>query len=788
MNMESGVLVLLFGHLAIAKISLDQPTGVYLETENVTMTCTYQTSYSDKTFYVYKDGQYFNGYRITTPDISATFSFAANGNGGYFVCYCEGVHDQITSTVSESVRVTIADTLTKPNAVLDQSTSVYVRGETLTITCTVTGDNREKYFNFYKDEHFLYRRQIDINGNIGIFCVMDTRNEGRYACRYVIVVGGRQLISPMSETVEVMISDPLAKPRAVLDQSTGVYVRGETLSITCSVTGDNRDKYFKFYKDKQYLYFPQIDRNGNIARFWVTDRRSEGRYACQYDISVGGRRLISPMSETVEVTISDPLAKPMAVLDQWTGVYIRGETLTITCTVTGDNREKYFNVYKDKQRLSSSQIDRTDNIGKFQHIVGRREGQYACQYEISVLGRQLISPLSDTVRVTISDPPATPEVSLDQRTGVYVPGEQVTITCTATVDHQSTKFFIHKETRQIYYQNVVTVGNSGTFRVTGKEQGGRYKCKYRTAVKQREIWSKFSKAVSVTITDKLTPPRILFSQSSGVYMEGETVTMTCSVGVENPRLIYFYKDGLKLPSEVVTKNNSRTFIMSSKDQEGRYQCSYKTNVNGRSFQSQSSLSLTVIISDLHKPHLTVNFDGVAEGGDITFNCTSPLERPGIAFYLYRHEKPTLVSVKPPDEDRHAVTFPIKNIDHSKIGNYTCQYIANISGRNLSSPHSDPVSITVIESKSIAPIAAGVGSAAGLILILALLGACLCRKGKRKENRDTRYTVSPDDQSNEPVTYAVLNLQSQPKSNRAQRQRDIAQAQSDESTLYATVKL
>ncbi|XP_038644246.1 uncharacterized protein LOC119960709 [Scyliorhinus canicula] len=195
-----------------------------------------------------------------------------------------------------------------------------------------------------------------------------------------------------------------------------------------------------------------------------------------------------------------------------------------------------------------------------------------------------------------------------------------------------------------------------------------------------------------------------------------------------------------------------------------------------------------LIADLHKPHLTVNFDGVAEGGDITFNCTSPLERPGIAFYLYRHEKPTLVSVKPPDEDRHAVTFPIKNIDHSKIGNYTCQYIANISGRNLSSPHSDPVSITVIESKSIAPIAAGVGSAAGLILILALLGACLCRKGKRKENRDTRYTVSPDDQSNEPVTYAVLNLQSQPKSNRAQRQRDIAQAQSDESTLYATVKL
>ncbi|XP_072350744.1 immunoglobulin superfamily member 1-like, partial [Scyliorhinus torazame] len=239
------------------------------------------------------------------------------------------------------------------------------------------------------------------------------------------------------------------------------------------------------------------------------------------------------MSETVDVTISDPLKKPRAVLDQSTGVYVRGETLTITCTVTGDNREKYFNFYKDKQRLSSRQIVRNDNFGTFRATGRRSEGRYACQYEISVSGRQLISRMSETVEVTISD--------------------------------------------------------------------------------------------------------------------------------------------------------------------------------------------------LHKPHLSVDLDGVSEGGDITFNCTSPLERPGIAFYLYRQEEPPLVSVKPPDEDRHAVTFAIKNIDHSKIGNYTCQYEANINGRNLSSPHSDAVRITVRESKSIAPLAAGVGSAAGLILILALLGACLWRK-------------------------------------------------------------
>ncbi|GCB81071.1 hypothetical protein scyTo_0021777, partial [Scyliorhinus torazame] len=110
--------------------------------------------------------------------------------------------------------------------------------------------------------------------------------------------------SAVNESVIVTIADPLEKPRAALDQWTGVYVRGETPTITCTVTGDNREKYFNFYKDKQLLSSRQIDSNVNIGTYRATDRRSEGRYACQYGIPGGGRQLISPMSETVEVTIS----------------------------------------------------------------------------------------------------------------------------------------------------------------------------------------------------------------------------------------------------------------------------------------------------------------------------------------------------------------------------------------------------------------------------------------------------------------------------------------------------
>ncbi|XP_072350425.1 platelet endothelial cell adhesion molecule-like, partial [Scyliorhinus torazame] len=392
------------------------------------------------------------------------------------------------------------DRLAKPRAVLDQWTGVYVRGETLTVTCTVTGDNREKYFKFYKDKQRLSTRRIDRNVKIGSIRVTDRRSEGRYACQYGISVGGRQLISPMSETVEVTISDPLATPRAVLDQSTGVYVRGETLTITCTVTGDNREKYFNFYKDKQRLSSYQIDRNVKTGRFGATDRRSEGRYACQYEISVGGRQLISPMSEAVDVTISDPLAKPRAVLDQWTGVYVRGETLTITCTVTGDHREKYFNFYKDKQRLSFRQIDRKNKIGPFRVADRSNEGRYACQYGISAGGRQLISPMSETVDVTISDPLKKPRAVLDQSTGVYVRGETLTITCTVTGDNREKYFNFYKDKQRLSSRQIVRNDNFGTFRATGRRSEGRYACQYEISVSGRQLISRMSETVEVTIS------------------------------------------------------------------------------------------------------------------------------------------------------------------------------------------------------------------------------------------------------------------------------------------------
>jgi len=95
------------GHLPKPQILLDRTDGVYLQTENVTLTCTVETHCSDKTFNIYKDGQHSNLPPVSTRDKSARFSFAALNQGGLYQCYYWCQSEGSSSPVSESVRVTI---------------------------------------------------------------------------------------------------------------------------------------------------------------------------------------------------------------------------------------------------------------------------------------------------------------------------------------------------------------------------------------------------------------------------------------------------------------------------------------------------------------------------------------------------------------------------------------------------------------------------------------------------------------------------------------------------------
>ncbi|XP_078069596.1 immunoglobulin superfamily member 1-like [Mustelus asterias] len=379
-----------------------------------------------------------------------------------------------------------------------------------------------------------------------------------------------------------------------------------------------------------------------------------------------------------------------------------------------------------------------------------------------------------------------PQLSLDQPTGVYLETENVTLTCTVET-HCSDKFVsIYKDDQPSNLPPVSTRDSSARFSFPALNQGGLYQCVYWCQSDQSS--SPWSESVQVTVADPLTAPVVSLDQKSGVYIVGEKVTITCTVtGDYRYRTFYFYKDNDRLWfGRQFTRENSATYTVTYTNTIVNYKCQYGCSIKGTWLESKFSNMVTPTIAVLNKPHFWVDSDVAAQGGDVTFNCSSPRDNPAIAFYLYRQGEMELVSVKSPAADTHSVTFTVKNINRSEIGNYTCRYEADVNKRNLTSGDSDPVNITVRENSSVAPLVAGIGSAVGLILILALLGFCLWRKGKRGGSREPRDTVPPVDCSSETLTYAVLNLPEKQKTEDGQRQRDIAQV--EETTLYAGVKL
>ncbi|XP_078060531.1 immunoglobulin superfamily member 1-like [Mustelus asterias] len=315
-----------------------------------------------------------------------------------------------------------------------------------------------------------------------------------------------------------------------------------------------------------------------------------------------------------------------------------------------------------------------------------------------------------------------PQISLDQPTGVYLETENVTLTCTVETHCSDKTFHIYKDDQHSNIHPVSTRDNSARFSFAALNQGGLYLCAYWC---QSDRPAPLSEPVMVTIA-VLNKPH--FWVDSDVAAQGGDVTFNCRSPRDNPAIaFYLYRQGeMELVSvkSPAADTHSVTFTVKNIDRSkiGNYTCRYEADVNGRNLISGDSdpVNITVRVAVLNKPHFWVDSDVAAQGGDVTFNCSSPRDNPAIAFYLYRQREMELVSVKSPAADTHSVTFTVKNINHPKIGTYTCRYEADVNGTRRSSHHSDPVNITVRASYSI-PIrlAVAVLVTFGIVIILGM---------------------------------------------------------------------
>uniref|UniRef100_UPI00398E60D0 immunoglobulin superfamily member 1-like n=1 Tax=Pristiophorus japonicus TaxID=55135 RepID=UPI00398E60D0 len=593
----------------------------------------------------------------------------------------------------------LADPLVIPRIALDQYSGVYITGEAATLTCTSLGPYSGSPFTFYRNNNLLTRTD---NGRRWARLRIDHIAEwdrGAYTCRDSNTVFGREVQSQHSNPVEVTVTDPITRPETSLDQPSGVYLEGATVTITCTVTGQYVGEVFYFYRESRMLSSRQIFSKHNIGTFMVTGTSQGGRYECRYGTSVNGRWLWSQLSESVWVTVTAYPHKPALSTNRRERVFEAGETVLVTCQSPAPYLGSRFFLYRRGQnapiRTDTAMASQSRVTFNITNLLGIGSEYYWCVYKNTVSEREVISERSDTMKVTVVDPLTAPVISLDQPSGVYSPGDTVVITCALGREHHSPIFF-YKDNKLLSSRQIFTKDNIATFPITSMEQAGRYQCQYETFSTTRRLLSQPSETVVLTVADSLTPPVISLDQPAGVYLQGEAVTITCTVNRKYRGKIDLYRNSELLSSrELFTKDNMRTFTVTGPNQGGRYQCKYSASVKTRWLESQLSQAVTVTVVDLPTPP-EISLDqptGVyLEGEAVTITCMVKGEYRGI-IYLYRDNQ-MLNSCQLFTPDKSG-TFLVTGTNQA--GRYQCTYGTYTKTRWLESLYSEAVTVTTVEA-------------------------------------------------------------------------------------------
>ncbi|XP_051864812.1 uncharacterized protein LOC127566438 isoform X2 [Pristis pectinata] len=400
-------------------------------------------------------------------------------------------------------------------------------------------------------------------------------------------------------TVTVQRSDTQALDKLRLrlspDRPDKVYVKGESITFTCESDIPRSSTGFSLYGGRERLeVMPQA--NGSwtkSVKFLHTGNITEN-YMCFY----GADRA---ESETLTITVVDRPEKPKLSADRDDKTYVTDEAARFTCTTRYLYSDCSLDLYRFGQHVptESKKCTSSSYDAKFTITFNSAGSEaYYCVHARTVSGRVVSSAPSETVWITVVDAEITPKISFDKATGVYLKGERVTLICTVTgVNSYRIKFY--KDNRWLYQNQITTTGNTGTFTVTEISQEGEYQCDYRAWVKSRDVTSKRSDSVTLTIADL---PRPSITVDSNEVRQGEHVTFNCTSPRQRANsTFYLYRhwgSNYSVVQFATAQTNSVTFTIRAPYgyNSGNYTCGYEATEGGRELKSAQSDSVHLSIT------------------------------------------------------------------------------------------------------------------------------------------------------------------------------------------------
>ncbi|XP_026545084.1 uncharacterized protein LOC113426873 [Notechis scutatus] len=238
----------------------------------------------------------------------------------YFSCSYMGKNREGRRTLSQSSKwgeFTVIEPPPAPSLSPDPPGSLYLVGESVVLWCslpntTLRGRRRYQFFHLRENKEEPSKKDLGWHeGNSSMVLTATREDSGSYKCRYLEQKSERNIFSEWSRLVPIVVRDPLPPPVLKLHPSSGSL---GILSILClSREGNNNPKRFHFSLDGVEMTSsdeepPRSSRdsgvltlNTSVAFLYAKDNKSR-RFACRYEENMTGHWIMSPWSQTVDIT------------------------------------------------------------------------------------------------------------------------------------------------------------------------------------------------------------------------------------------------------------------------------------------------------------------------------------------------------------------------------------------------------------------------------------------------------------------------------------------------------
>ncbi|XP_029442171.1 Fc receptor-like protein 5 [Rhinatrema bivittatum] len=289
-------------------ISLAPQYDEYIPGETVTVRCEAPRTSNVLGYLFYKGRSDMTGLGDAA-SYQYTISIADKEKGVSFSCayWIWESRQGIESPQSEPISLSVADPPQPPSISLHPQYNVYIPGEKVTMWCEAPTTFSVAQVIFYKDgEEVAESQDIYIYGYT--VDAIHKEDAGSYSCRYWI----REIKSRRSTSVSLRVTDPLSSPTLSLYPPDGRVYEGGDVTMNCTVPGRYENVTVHFYKGEEALYSEALEAPGGEVSFTIRigqrNISDAGEYSCSYEAEIQGRRLSSPQSTPIPVSLKGCMA------------------------------------------------------------------------------------------------------------------------------------------------------------------------------------------------------------------------------------------------------------------------------------------------------------------------------------------------------------------------------------------------------------------------------------------------------------------------------------------------